>query len=272
MNNQFFKTIRFVSIAFLLACIANYLLQLCGCDVLADLANLFWGTGAASLAVGMPVSITDVRAAEEQGLNMQDVSQEITKMNPDRYPLDTIMRNYAKKVRRAESQECKYYQQSAKPMQDTLDASAHGTGASAASPCSTHMCDDTGVASVFVQVKTPKIWRTKDTLLMRSLVLNCDSSGKLIADGTETTIYDQMFYVAQKSGAVLELVPIGGMTGTEEMTGVYVVPSFQATTVLYRMGSAMAEKDAKTEPFAMLPASSVNYCQNFMCQIEMSTF
>ena len=264
MENKMERIVKIAAVV-LLAVVACWLTGLDWGDVLTALA----GQGTA-LAVGLPVAITDVAAAEAQGLNMQDVSQEITKMNPDRYPLDTIMRNYAKKVRRAESQECKYYQQSAKPMQDTLDQSAHGSGSSAASPCSSYVCDETGIASIFVQVKTPKIWRTKD--MMRSLVLNCDATGKLVIDGSDTTIYDQMFYVAQKSGAVLELVPVGGMYGANEMAANYVVPSFPAATVLYRMGSAMAEKDAKTEPFAMLPASSVNYCQNFMCQIEMSTF
>ncbi len=272
MNHYLLKTVKWAAAVLLLAAVVCCLLCVWGDCSFASLAGLLGDAPGTALAVGLPVAVTDVAAAEAQGLNMQDVSQEITKMNPDRYPLDTIMRNYAKKVRRAESQECKYYQQSAKPMQDTLDPSAHGTGASAASPCSAFVCDDTGVASVFVQVKTPKIWRTKDTLLMRSLVLNCDATGKLVIDGSETTSYDQMFYVTQKSGAVLELVPVGGMYGADEMAANYVVPSFPVSTVLYRMGSAMAEKDAKTEPFAMLPASSVNYCQNFMCQIEMSTF
>ena len=174
MENKLERIVKIAAVV-LLAGVVCWLIGLyCG-DVLTALA----GQGTA-LAVGLPVAITDVAAAEAQGLNMQDVSQEITKMNPDRYPLDTIMRNYAKKVRRAESQECKYYQQSAKPMQDTLDQSAHGSGSSAASPCSSYVCDETGIASIFVQVKTPKIWRTKDTLLMRSLVLNCDATGKLV--------------------------------------------------------------------------------------------
>lgn len=272
MNKNFFKTIKLLSITLLLAIVANYLLQLCGCDVLGDLAHLLWASGGASLAIAAPVGMVDVASAEAQGLNMQDVSQEITKMNPDRYPLDTIMRNYAKKVRRVSSQECKYYQQSAKPMQDMLDASVHGTGASAASPTSSYSVGGQGIASIFVQVKNAKIWRPKDTLLMRELEMNCDGTGKLVIDGGDSVYYDQMFYVAQKSGAVLELVPIGGMKGSGSMSGTYIVPSFDASVTLYRMGSAMAEKDAKTEPFAMLPASSVNYCQNFMCQIEQSTF
>ena len=230
-------------------------------------------TGFLSLAVAVPVTITDVPVAEADGLNLQDVNQEITKMNPDRYPLDTIMRHALKKTRRAQSQECKYYEQSAKPMFDGLDASATGSGINAASPCSAYTAPTSvGITSVFVQVSAPKIWRTKDTLLMRDLVLSADAAGKLVLGGSESVSYDQMFYVVAKSGSVLELMPVGGMVGTGDNAATYVVPTFTSATVLYRMGSAMAEKDARTEPFAMLPSGSVNYCQNFMCQIEMSTF
>lgn len=274
MNNQkIMQTLKYVFVSCLTAAIANYLLQLLGCDVAAALGQLFGGgSGGEALAMALPVGMITVAEASAQGLNMQDVSQEITKMNPDRYPLDTIMRHYTKKVRKAESQECKYYQQSAKPMQDALDPAANGSGSSAATPASHHTVTGNGVTSIFVQVKNPKVWRTKDTLLMRNLEVRCDRNGKLVVDGDNTTSYDQMFYVAQKSGAVLELVPIGGMEGKEETAGSFVVPTFYRTETLFRMGSAMAEKDAKTEPFAMLPASSTNYCQNFMCQLEMSTF
>lgn len=244
-----------------------------GVDVIA--ATMNWtgldGMGNMVAMAITPVVMTDVSAAEAEGLNMQDISQEITKMNPDRYPLDTIMRNYAKKTRKVHSQECKYYQQSAKPMTDTLDNDASGTGSSAASPCCEY--DGSGEkTAIFVQVNTPKVWRTKDTLLMRNVTVRCNPDGTLDVKGSETTKYDQMYYVANKSGQVLQLLPIGGMKGSGQNAGSYVVAPFDSDCILYRMGSAMAEKDAKTEPFAMLPSSNVNYCQNFMCQIEMSTF
>lgn len=276
MNKNFIKT----AISLLALGVANYLIErLTGLNILGDVytevSDLIMGGAAAGgsiLAMAVPVGIVDVPSADAQGLNMQDVSQEITRMNPDRYPLDTIMRNYAKKVRRVHSQECKYYQQSAKPMTDYLDGNAHGNGGSAASPACNFMAQGDGATSVFVQVKNPKIWRKKDTLLMRNLNINVDNSGRPFIGGDDTIRYDQMFYVADKTGLVLELIPIGGMKGDGANADTYVVPTFRSTTPLFRMGSAMAEKDAKTDPFAMLPASNVNYCQNFMCQIEMSTF
>ncbi len=282
-NNEHYQLLEFLAGIVFLSILINLLLHLFGIDLTACIggalhqlaslphSDLPLGHGGTALAMALaPVGMIDVPSAEQDGLNMQDVSQEITKMNPDRYPLDTIMRNYAKKVRRVQSQVCKYYQRSAKPMMDRLDSNATGNGTSAAMPASSHTSDPTNdVDQLFVQVKTPKVWRKKDTLLMRGLTERADANGQPASTGTNTVSYDQMYYVSDKSGSVLQLTPIGGM---KNETGQYVVPSFGSDTVMYRMGSAMSEKDAKTEPFAMLPASSVNYCQNFMCQIEMSTF
>ena len=108
MNHYLLKTVKWAAAVLLLAAVVCCLLCVWGDCSFASLAGLLGDAPGTALAVGLPVAVTDVAAAEAQGLNMQDVSQEITKMNPDRYPLDTIMRNYAKKVRRAESQECKY--------------------------------------------------------------------------------------------------------------------------------------------------------------------
>lgn len=209
---------------------------------------------------------------DNQGINEQDIDQEIVKLRPDTYALDTIMRTMPHKSVDAGSQIVDYYQQSNKPMVDTIDQSAHGSGSSAASPCSNYVCDEVGIGSIFIQVKTPKIWRKKDTLLMRKLVVNCNANGRMVVDGTDKTTHDQMFYVAQKSGAVLELVPVGGMTGAEGMVDKYIVPSFNATTTLHRMGSAMAEKDLTTEAFGIEPVPSKQYLQYFMCQVEETVF
>lgn len=222
--------------------------------------------------MAVPIRDFDINNGEAVGLNEQDISQEIVKLRPDATPLDTITRNAVKKTQPCVSQEVKYYSQSSKPFVDYLDGNSHGNGSSAASPCCNFMAQGDGALSVFIQVKNPKIWRLKDTLLMRNLDINVDNSGRPFIGGDDTIRYDQMFYVASKTGLVLELVPVGGMKGDGANADSFVVPTFRSTTPLFRMGSAMAEKDMHTEPFGMLPISDVNYCQNFMAQIEESTF
>ena len=50
------------------------------------------------------------------------------------------------------------------------------------------------------------------------------------------------------------------------------VPSIPAKTVLIRMAKACGELDVQTGRFNNLPTSDTQYCQNFMIQIEQSTF
>lgn len=50
------------------------------------------------------------------------------------------------------------------------------------------------------------------------------------------------------------------------------VPALAKGTQLYRMGKACAEKDATAPTYSVVPEEKSNYCQNFMMQIEESTF
>jgi hypothetical protein len=50
------------------------------------------------------------------------------------------------------------------------------------------------------------------------------------------------------------------------------LPAIAKDTVLVRMGKAGAELDVQTGRFNNLPTSEEQYCQNFMIQIEQSTF
>lgn len=208
----------------------------------------------------------------DQGINEQDIDKEVVKLRPDATPLDTIMRNMPMKSAPATSQEIKFYQQSNKPFFDTIDASVHGTGASAASPASSNTASGNGLKEIYIQVSEGRTWRPKDTLLMRGLSVEANGAGKLVIGGGTTITYDQMFYVKEKSGAVLCIVPIGGMVGAGANADTYIVPTFNASAKLFRMGSAMAEKDLTTEPFGIQPTPSFNYLQYFMCQVEQTVF
>lgn len=51
-----------------------------------------------------------------------------------------------------------------------------------------------------------------------------------------------------------------------------LVPKIDAGTTLIRMGKACGELDVQTGRFNNLPTAEIQYCQNFMLQIEQSTF
>ena len=81
-------------------------------------------TGIVALALAAPAVVAGGETPttahlEDAEIFEQDISKEVTKLNPDRYPLDTILREYAKS-QKAESQEVVFYQRSAKSLSDSI--------------------------------------------------------------------------------------------------------------------------------------------------------
>lgn len=244
----------------IIAVIAGVLLLIFGCEsggVVAAFAGL----------VGVPMTAygSDANAPE---LNREDISSSVTQMLPSRTPVDTIMRNL-KRSQKAMSQKIGYYQASYKPICDNLDVAANGDGSLASVPASSYKTSGAEVLFIFVKVLNADMWRNNDTLLMRDLTLP-GGKGAAVVGGTGTHIEDVMFYVAEKNDTVLKLIPIGGLKSANSAK--FVVPDFENSTVLVRMGQAKSELDITTDPFAIYPTLSWQYCQNFMAQIEESTF
>lgn len=243
-------------------------------ELLALIVPSGGGIAAASaVAAGVPVDDTPTAATlEDAGLVEQDLSKDITVMNPDRFPLDTMTRNYLRKRSKALSQKPEYLQKSTKPMRDALDTAASGSGTSSASPCSEFTAATASqTTKVYIKPLNIEIWRTHDTLLMRNLKLDGSRDNSVIgASGSHSD--DVVFYITKKEGDYLELTPINGMKGTGANTKNFIVPTFTNVTRLYRMGQAKSELSMTTEPFAIYPEFVQQYCQNFMAQIEESTF
>ena len=107
--------------------------------------------------------------------------------------------------------------------------------------------DTTTGTTIVVKPATRSTWRTKDTLVMR---------------GVGTGGADVMFQVSSVTEEQITLKVISQAT----------VPAWPANQVIYRLGNAMSEKDMTTEPFAVYPDEYEQYCQNFMAQIEETTF
>lgn len=105
----------------------------------------------------------------------------------------------------------------------------------------------TSGATITVKPETRSTWRTKDTLVMRGVGANNS---------------DVMFQVSSVTEENITLKVISQST----------VPAWSANQVIYRLGNAMSEKDMTTEPFAVYPEEYEQYCQNFMAQIEETTF
>lgn len=234
------------------------------------------GVIAAFAMAGIPVSKTVTVAnaeIEAPEINREDISSSVTMMLPSRTPLDTILRNL-KRSKKTTSQKIGYYQASYKPICDTLDTSATGDGTSAATPASSYTYQSgVGLTKIYLKVSNPDIWRNHDTFILRELILPGIKGSSIIGEsGTHND--DVMFYIVSKSGNVIEVVPIGGVSGkaATATAGKYIVPNFSAINELIRMGQAKSELSIGTDPFAIYPEINWQYCQNFMAQIEESTF
>lgn len=235
--------------------------------------------GLVSLAFAAPAVVAGGETPttvhlEEAEIFEQDISKEVTKLNPDRYPLDTILREYAKS-QKAESQEVVFYQRSAKSLSDSI-AEESGNGTAFGSPaCSYTYATGDGLLKIYIKPATPQLWRKHDTLVMRSLTLPGtpdEATVEVVASADATFEYDVAFYVSDKQGDVLELTPLGGLYGTGANKNKPVVPDFPKTAMLYRMGQAKSEMAMQTDPLAIYPEPTEQYLQNFMAQIEESTF
>lgn len=257
------KRKKIIVISLLVAIVVAIVALIIGCDGSASgVVVAFAGL------VGAPITAfgSDMNAP---GLNREDISSSVAQMLPSRTPMDTIMRNL-KRSQKAISQKIGYYQASYKPICDTLDTTATGAGSSLSAPASSFSTNPTTEAShIYIKVANADMWRNNDTLLMRDLTLP-GVKGSAVNGASGTHKEDVMFYVAEKSDAVLKLIPIGGLKG--KTSGKFVVPNFTSSTVLVRMGQAKSELDITTDPFAIYPTLSWQYCQNFMAQIEESTF
>ena len=239
----------------------------------ADVLALVCGGSGLSMAfaaiAGVPTNdAVSAAGLEESGAVEQDLSRDITLFNPDRFPLDTITREYARKKKKAGTQKVGYFQKSTKPFSDKLDGSVSGAGTASGAPASANTAASGSGEKlhIWVKVLTPSTWRKKDTLVMRDLSIT-----EVVGSGTAKK-HDVVFYVADKADDCLKLVPIGGMLGTGSNAKAFVVPTFTKDAVLYRLGNAMSEKDMTTEPFAVYPEEFEQHCQNFMAQIEETTF
>lgn len=221
--------------------------------------------------VGVPATSYD--ADQNSSINREDISESVTQMMPSRTPLDTILRHVKKSVP-AQSQKIGYYQASYKPIEDSLDGTASGDGVSVAAPaCSYTLTTSNELTTIYIKISNPDMWRNNDTLLIRNLSLKGTKDNPRNG-ATGSFKEDVMFYVSSKAGAILGITPVGGMYGQTNGANVNkcIVPSFASAVTLIRLGQAKSELSITTEPFAIYPSLTHQYCQNFMAQIEESTF
>jgi hypothetical protein len=193
---------------------------------------------ASAQAVQGTVTTTEVGAASPNLLR-PEISQLITKIRPDVFPLDTILREVGN-VGKCDSREYKYYSSDVRGVRDLVTA---------------NVLEGTSALSELI-VQNVHIWTVDDVMFIPGVV---DSTGLPIRAQVVST---------DASLNKLVVSAINGIDGAGN-PGDWL-PAIPQDTPITRIGSAKDEIAAQSTPYANLLTDTYNYVQIFMCQVEES--
>lgn len=257
MKTKQIFSVMFKLSMFALAIVVNCL---CGGVAMAVTADLPDAGKTSSDADGDGTATNDGIATETGGrangdpeFYTKEIDKKITKIRPMATPIDQISR-YAE-ASHSDSFVVKYYSVGTRPMKCTLK---------------TAVTAQTAGESVKIEVDDPSLFTLDDTIRVVGV------QGVNKENGTA--------YTAKDLVPDLELC-VCGRDPSSNMPVVYAVngklnaknqpiwlPDIKAGTTLVRMGKACGELDVQTGRFNNIPTAKEQYCQNFMIQVEQSTF
>jgi len=195
---------------------------------------------AAAQAVNETVTTNVVKTAAPNMLR-PEISNTITKVRPDVFPLDTILRKIGR-LGKCDSREYKYYSSAVRGVADILTA----------------QYTQADVTSGELAVTNPHIWLADDIGFV---------PGTVAYVGGE----EFRFKVTKvdNTNKKLTVVAVNGCGAGGTGTGSYI-PTIPISAKITRIGNAKAEIDAQNAPYANMPTDTTNYVQIFMCQVEES--
>ena len=223
-------------------------------------AELYKGTtephttaGAAALNPANPDGIlteTHAMADGDAEMYQKDIDERITRIRPMATPIDQISR-YAN-AQKAKSFEVKYYSVGTRPVKTTLSAAVTASQS----------------ISTAIQVADPDMFTLDDTIRVVGVKARYNYKGTSY-DPNDASTPDLVLCVCGKTSAGQPIVyAVNGTMVSNQPIGLPAIPS---NTVLIRMGKSCGELDVQTGRFNNIPSSELQYCQNFMAQIEQST-
>lgn len=179
-------------------------------------------------------------------LYTQEIDKRITKIRPMATPIDQITRHA--KAMSTKSMEVKYYTVGTRPIKGKLTAA--------------FTAQTTGNTAELI-VSDPDMFSESDTIRVIG-VMGYKEDGVTV---------DTKELVLCVSGAAASGNPlVYAVNGKKDGNGNPIwIPAIPVNTVIVRMGKACAELDAQTSSFSNIPTPEVQYCQNFMTQVEQST-
>ena len=199
---------------------------------------------AAAQAVEGTVTTDEVETASPNLLR-PEISSVISKVRPDIFPLDTIMREIGS-VGPCDSNEYKFYTSDVRGVQDTLTAEYTFSAA-------------TKIAEI--SITNAHIWLKDDVGIFPTVLVNSKEFHFKVVD-------------VNKSSNKLSIIAINGVAADgstpSSSSQANYVPTLANAKKFTRIGVAKHETDAQTTPYANIPLDTSNYVQIFMCQVEES--
>lgn len=179
-------------------------------------------------------------------LYVGDVDKRITKMRPMATPIDQISRHG--KALSAESMEIRYYSVGSRAIKTTV----------------TEAITETAKDRTTLKVADASMFDVSDTIRLIG-IKGYKEDGTTAMPGVNLMV--RVLAIDDDGYPVVH--PINGKTVGATANS---FPAIASGTVVVRMGRACAEIDAQTGVFSNVPTPEYQYCQNFMMQVEESTF
>jgi len=204
------------------------------------------------------ISTETAGRAAEPDLYTKDIDKRITKIRPMATPIDQISR-YAK-AQPADSFEVKYYSVGTRPIKTTTSSAVTAQAAN---------------DSIVLPVADTNMFTLDDTIRVVGVKGVYDDKGVAYASYITNTesIPDLVLCVCGRDVSTGKPIvyAVNGNLKTNTTQSIWV-PAIPSGTTLVRMGKACGELDVQTGRFNNIPSAQTQYCQNFMIQIEQSTF
>ncbi len=197
---------------------------------------------------------TQGRADGDPNFYMQDVDKRIIKIRPMATPIDQISR-YAK-AQSCKSFEVKYYSVGTRPISCKTSAA---------------VTSQTTGASVSLPVDDANMFTLDDTIRVVGVKGKFDNKG--VAYPTDSDNVPDLVLCVCGKDSTTNMPTVYAVNGNKDSAGYpTLVPAIPSGTKLVRMGKACGELDVQTGRFNNIPMPETQYCQNFMIQVEQSTF
>lgn len=233
---------------------ANAGVMLADASNLPDAGKTEGGNGGVSTPPAGIATETEGRKDGDPEFYTKDIDSKIVKIRPMATPVDQISR-YAK-AQHSDSFEVKYYSVGTRPIRCTTsdDINAQVSG-----------------ASISLPVDDANMFTLDDTIRVVGIKAKYDYQGVAYDQDDENTP-DLVLCVCGKNSET-GMPTVYAVNGNKDASGATIyVPAIPAGTKLVRMGKACGELDVQTGRFNNIPTSEIQYCQNFMIQIEQSKF